>query len=173
MATSEEDAMQRSEHVIKRLILSCQGRLEQIEMLLLIGAVGSGCASGRLVPSVSQQADASQATRLVSSTPHDGAILPPEIRAASTSTAYDAILKLRPGFLTGNRSMGSGRTAVRPSVVLEKGIPEPLDVLRLVSVDDVAEIRFIEPMEATLHYGPAYTAGVIVVRLALTSRPFD
>jgi hypothetical protein len=172
MATSKEDSMQRPEHIIKRLKRTCQDRLEQIGMLLLIGAVGSGCASGRLLP-VSQQADASRATRRVLSTPHDGAILPPEIRATSSSTAYDAILKLRPGFLTGNRSIATGKTTVLPSVVLEKGIPEPLDVLRLVSVDAVAEIRFIEPMEATLHYGPAFAAGVIVVHLALTSRPFD
>ena len=147
-----------------------RGRLEQMGMLLLISAGGSGCA-GRT--SVSPQPDASPLTKVASSTRPDGAILPPEIRAASASNAYDAILKLRPGFFTGNRSIGSRTTAVRPSVILDGGIPEVLDVLRQVSADAVAEIRFIEPQEATLRYGPAYTAGVIVVRLALKPTPFD
>ncbi len=143
-----------------------RGRLEQMGMLLLISAAGSGCAG---LPPVSPQPDASQLTRLGSSTRPDGPVLPPEIRAASGLSAYDAILKLRPGFFTGNRSIGSSTAAVRPSVVLDRGIPESLDVLRLISADAIAEIRFIEPQEATLHYGPAYTAGVVVVRFV--SRP--
>ena len=158
--------MRRS--AIKRFSRRCRigGHREQMGMLLLIGAAGIGCA---VRTPVSPQPDASPLTAIVSSTRPDGAVLPPEIRAASGLSAYDAILKLRPGFFAGNRSIGSRTAAVRPSVVLDRGIPESLDVLRLISADDIAEIRFIEPQEATLHYGPAYTAGVVVVRFV--SRP--
>jgi hypothetical protein len=147
-----------------------RGRLEQMGMLLLISAAVGGCA-GRTP--VSPQPDASPLTKVGASTRLDGPILPPELRAASGLSAYEAILKLRPGFFTGNRSIGSTTAAVRPSVILERGIPEPLDVLRQVSADAIAEIRFIEPQEATLHYGPAFTAGVIVVRLVLKPTPFE
>jgi hypothetical protein len=140
-------------------------------MLLLMSAVGIGCVSGRSL--VSQQTEASRVARGGSSISRDGAILPPEIRAASQSSVYDAVLRLRPGFFTGNRSIGSATASVRPSVVLEGGTPESLDVLRLISADAVAEIRFIEPREATLRYGPGYTAGVVFVRLAVTSQPFE
>lgn len=99
-------------------------------------------------------------------TPRGEAILPAEIRAASTQTAYDAVLKLRPVFFMRDHSAGSGRAPTQPAVVLERGLPEALDVLRLVRSDQVAEIVFIEANEATVRYGPAYTAGVIVVRLA-------
>lgn len=143
-----------------------RGRLDHMGMLLLIGAAVGGCA-GRTP--MSPQPDASPLTNVASSTRPGGAILPPELRGASGLSAYDAILKLRPGFFTGNRSIGSSTAAVRPSVVLDRGIPESLDVLRLMSADAIAEIRFVEPQEATLHYGPAYTAGVIVVRFV--SRP--
>lgn len=73
--------------------------------------------------------------------------------------------KLRPGFFTNGRTAGSGAVPVPPSVVLENGFPEALDVLKLVSADMVAAIHFVEPREATLLYGAQYTAGVIVVRL--------
>jgi hypothetical protein len=139
-------------------------------MLLLIGAAGSGCA-GRTP--ASPQPDAAPLTKVVSSTRPDGPFLQPETRAASGLNAYEAILKLRPGFFTGNRSIGSRTAAVRPSVVLDRGIPEPLDVLRLISADAIAEIQFIEPQEATLHYGPAYTAGVVVVRFVSRPTPLE
>ena len=93
------------------------------------------------------------------------AVLPAEILAASVSSAYDAVRKLRPGFFTNGRAAGSMSAPVPPSVVLERGFPEALDVLKLVPADLVAAIYFVEPREATLLYGPQYTAGVIVVRL--------
>jgi hypothetical protein len=87
-------------------------------------------------------------------------------RDSGTSVStYDAVRKLRPGFFVNGRTAGSGRAPAEPSAVLERGFPEPLDVLKLVPPDLVAEIRFVEPREATVTYGPAYTGGVIVVRL--------
>jgi hypothetical protein len=88
-----------------------------------------------------------------------------EIDAAKVSTAYDAIVSRRPRFLSANQSRGSDRAAVAPSVVVERGLPEPLAVLKSISASEIAEIRYLEPWESTTKFGSEYTAGVIVVRL--------
>ena len=131
-------------------------------LLVTIAMVASACASGG--SSAQNQVEDFQPTH-AAVTPRGGAILPPEIRAASTLTAYDAVLKLRPQFFTRDRTAGSNRPRILPSVVLDRGIPESVDVLRLVASDQVAEIRFIEPDDAVVLYGASYTAGVIIVRL--------
>jgi hypothetical protein len=122
-----------------------------------------GCATGLSVGAV--PADGSPTVIRSSTVSRGDVILPAEIQAASSETAYDAVLRLRPRFFTSNRSTSSGRPPIRPSVVLERGLVEPVEVLRLVPADVVAEIHFVEPDEARVKYGPAYTAGVIVVRL--------
>ena len=122
-----------------------------------------GCATGLSVGAV--PADVGPTLNRRSAPSRGDVILPAEIQAASRATAYDAVLWLRPRFFTSNRSAGSGRPPIRPSVVLERGLIEPIDVLRLVPADVVAEIHFVEADEARVKYGPAYTAGIIVVRL--------
>lgn len=140
-------------------------------VLVIIGIVGTGCASAGSFVEESDDAPRTVSRALV--TLRGGVILPPEIRAASSSTVYEAVFRLRPGFFNANRSMGSSRASVRPSAILGGGFPEPLEVLRLVSVDDVAEIRFMEPSDAMLRFGSAYSAGVIIVRLRGTrAQPF-
>ena len=131
-------------------------------VLVTIAVVASACASGG--SSTQNYVEDLQTTRPAGA-PRGGPILPPEISAASTLTAYDAVLKLRPQFFTRDRTAGSGRPRVLPSVVLGRGIPESVDVLKLVQSDQVAEIRFIEPDDAVVLYGGGYTAGVIIVRL--------
>lgn len=131
-------------------------------LLVTMAMVASACASGGSI--AQNQFDDVQTTH-AAVTPRGGTILPPEIRAASTLTAYDAVLKLRPQFFTRDRTAGSGRPRTLPAVVLDRGIPESVDVLKLVRSDQVVEIRFIEPDDAVVLYGASYTAGVIVVRL--------
>jgi len=140
--------------------------------LLLVGVLGTGCASAGSF--VEERDDAPRMVNHAQVAARGGAILPPEIRAASNSTVYDAVFKLRPGFFNSIRSMGLTGASVRPSAILGGGFPEPLEILRMVSVDEVAEIRFIQPSDATLRYGSAYTAGLIIVRLRGTAaQPFD
>jgi hypothetical protein len=110
-------------------------------------------------------ADVGQTVNRRSTASRGDVILPAEIQAASSGTAYDAVLRLRPRFFTSDRSAGSGHPRIRPSVVLERGLVESVDVLRLVPANVVTEIDFVEPDEARVKYGPAYTAGIIVVRL--------
>jgi hypothetical protein len=128
----------------------------------LVGVLATGCASaGSLgqdhVNTMTQPSRASMSSR-------GDPIFRWEISAVSASNAYDAVLKLRPLFFTNGRSMGLSHAVVRPSVVIDGAIPEPLDVLRTLQVALVTEIRFVEPSEATTHYGSAFTAGIILVR---------
>jgi len=88
-----------------------------------------------------------------------------EIDATKVMTAYDAIVSRRPRFLSVNQSRGSDRAVVAPSVVVERGLPESLDVLKLIPASEIAEIRYLEPWESTTKFGTEYTAGMIVVRL--------
>jgi hypothetical protein len=88
-----------------------------------------------------------------------------EIDGLKTPTAYDAIVALRPRFLAVNQPRGVGRAAVPPSVVIEKGFPESLTVLKSIQASDIAEIRYLESWESTTKFGSEYTAGMILVRL--------
>ena len=50
--------------------------------------------------------------------------------------------------------------------MIEGGLPEPIDMLRRIAADAVAEIRFIEPLDAVTKFGARYSGGVVTVRLA-------
>jgi hypothetical protein len=140
-----------------------RARCVTLASVLVIGILGTGCAgAGSLALESANAWEPADHGRV---TPRGDVILAAEIRASSVQTAYDAVLKLRPVFFVRDHSAGSGRAPVRPSVVLERGLPESLDVLRLVRADQVAEIVFIEPDDATVRFGSAFTAGVIIVRL--------
>jgi hypothetical protein len=146
-------------------------RSVSLGVLLLIGATGTGCVPARQLAQDGDEVPLRMERAVV--TPRGGAILPSEIRAASDLTLYEAVFRLRPNFFTGNRTRAFSGARVRPSVVVGGGFPEPLEALRLISVDAVAEIRFVEPSDAILRYGAAYTAGLITVRLNGGTRPFD
>lgn len=126
----------------------------------LVGVLGTGCASsGSLgedhVNTMSRQSRAPLDAR-------GGPLFQQEMRVAAASSAYDAVRKRRPLFFA-SRSMGMGQARINPWVVIDGGIPEPLDALRTLQVDGVTEIRFIEPLEAAMQYGSAFTAGIILV----------
>lgn len=94
-----------------------------------------------------------------------------EIGAREALTAYDAIMSLRPRFLNARQSERLGRAPAVPHVMIEKGSPEPVEVLKSIRASDVAEIRYVEPWESTTKYGSEYTAGMIVVQLRALHNP--
>jgi hypothetical protein len=157
--------MRRHTTLIRKLVFNVgpPAHLPTSKLAFLAGCFACACVSGHSF-AIGQEEDAQLSARL-SATTRGNAILPAAILAASRTSAYDAAIKLRPGFFTNNRSAGSGREPVHPSVILERGQIEPLDILRSVSVDVVREIEFIEPDDARTRYGSAYSAGIIVVRL--------
>ena len=130
---------------------------------LLVGVLTTACASSGSLGD-HQVSDAVQPSR-ASSRASLSPISRQEISTVPALNAYDAALKLRPLFFTNGRPASLAHAGIRPSVVIDDGIPEPLDVLQTLQVTGVAEIRFVESFEATMHYGSAFTAGIILVRL--------
>jgi hypothetical protein len=168
---SEKDAMQRQISTMRKLVcdICLPGRRSAVKIALLAASFACDCASGHAAE-FGNDHDTQLVGRHASSS-RGRAILPAQILAASRVSAYDAVLKLRPGLFTNDRFAGSGAKPVLPSVILDRGQIEGLEVLRFVSVDVIREIEFIEPSEARTLYGSAYSAGIIVVRLTTSSLP--
>ena len=76
-----------------------------------------------------------------------------EIRATPFETAYEAVRKLRPRYLTSRYADVDVLGGVPPVAVIDGGMPEPIDVLKQISADAVAEIRFIEGADAVTRFG--------------------
>lgn len=130
---------------------------------LTLGAFTTACASAGSVTHESALAShgAPHWSRAASAQP----ILATELNATSATTAYDAVLRLRPRFFLPTHSLSHDGTAVQPSVVVERGFPEPLDVLKQIASSAIAEIDFVDHDQAEVLYGARYTAGVIVIHL--------
>lgn len=79
--------------------------------------------------------------------------------APGAATAWDAVRRLRPNWL---RVRDLSRSNVRP-VLVDGNRHGDTSALREIQVHLVQEIRFFDPNDATLRYGPQYGNGVIVV----------
>jgi hypothetical protein len=83
--------------------------------------------------------------------------------ATNTSTVYDAIRRLRPGWL---RVRGS--TSTRPGaggiLVYMDGVRAgPVDRLQQMNVTSVTMARYVSPNDATTRWGTGHSAGVIEI----------
>jgi hypothetical protein len=83
------------------------------------------------------------------------------------ATAYDVVVRLRPGFL----SPRDARTAtipargMLPAVFVDGTFFGGIDALRVITASAVAEMQYVRSFDAMHRYGPVYRAGVILVRL--------
>lgn len=83
-----------------------------------------------------------------------------EITRGGTRTAYEAIQRLRPWYLSLTRARGaSGERAVYVDGIRLGG----LETLRGIPASDVREVRSLDAREATLRFGTGHSAGAIVV----------
>lgn len=83
-----------------------------------------------------------------------------EITRAGARTAYEAIERLRPWYLSLTRTRGaSGERAVYVDGMRLGG----LDALRGIPSASVREIRTLDSREATMRFGTGHSAGAIVV----------
>ena len=82
-----------------------------------------------------------------------------------SSTAFQAIQRMRPQWLRarGVRSLGGG--SIFPKVLVDETQYREIDDLRRMRVSAIAEIRFIGPADATTRFGTGYLAGMILVSL--------
>ncbi len=84
-----------------------------------------------------------------------------EIAAAHVLTALDAVRSLRPRFLM---SQG-GTTRAHAVQVMVDDVPRGgAAVLSSINANQVIEIRYLSPGEATMRYGTGYTGGLLLVR---------
>lgn len=114
---------------------------------LAIAVVAAGCSKASNSPSGSSSVS--------------GPLMQQEIAAIPVQNAYEAVQRLRPGFLRA-RSTAS-RTTAYPVVYvdgLRRGSPE---VLRFIPAAEVAQVRYLSAVDATTRYGMNVEAGVIEV----------
>ena len=87
-----------------------------------------------------------------------------EIQGGQFRDVYNAVERLRPQFL---RSRGATSTrdveGNLPIVFVDEQRLGAVASMRGLPVDNVREIRFIAPRDATTRWGTGYTAGVIMV----------
>lgn len=114
-------------------------------------AVLSGCAGG---PSGGGRRDSSVIQRSEL-----------EVDGVSTLTVYDAIQRLRPGWLAPRAATSvSNGAGPLPAVLVGNAPRRDVEILRSIPVGDVAELRYVNARDATTRYGTGYVNGLIEVR---------
>ncbi len=87
------------------------------------------------------------------------------IRAASVSSAYDAVARLRPEWLrrrgrSSVRDPGAGAVVVYLDGIRHGGT----DALRSIPAESVLQMEYLSGAEATTRFGTGHGGGVILVR---------
>jgi len=87
-----------------------------------------------------------------------------ELKAAQDPTLFETIQRLRPAFLR-SRQVRTSRTPVpEPVHVYVNGTrADGLDALKLFPPQTVTEVRFYEPNDANVRFGPGHYGGLIAV----------
>jgi len=94
-----------------------------------------------------------------------------EIATTAATNAYDAISMKRPWFLQsrGPRSLGQpeppepGQTTEFPVVYVNRMYYGDLESLRLIPVQQISIIRFLDSNAATMEFGAGHTGGIILI----------
>ncbi len=92
---------------------------------------------------------------------HERVLLRSEIAAQDVRTAYEAVVRLRPEFLTWTRG---AETTSGPLGVYIDGMRASLDRLQTIPAASVREIRLLRASEATFGYGEGNQAAALDVR---------
>lgn len=106
-----------------------------------------------------------------SAAPEPDALLAPEIVAARVVDAYQAVLRLRPQFLSRSpyvRRLGGSPGDLR--VFLDDVDMGGVEALHGIPLDAVTQIRYVPPIEAEMRWPGRHPAGVILVSTERTPR---
>ncbi len=129
----------------------------------IVGVLAAGCAS-----SGGPRAAAPPSTRDV--------LTAEEIAAAGVRNAYDAVSRLRPGWLIHSgttRAPHSIRVIIDDTPYMDPSgdaVAGSSAALRGIQASEVLEIRFLSAEEATMRFGTGYTAGALLVRTLRAGR---
>jgi len=86
-----------------------------------------------------------------------------EISSAQVTTLYDAVMRLRPHWLTSGTARGGGGHTDEVQVYLESAHYGTIESLRQLPMDGVQEMRLLSAADATNRFGIGNTSGAIVV----------
>jgi hypothetical protein len=92
-----------------------------------------------------------------------------EIQESNVFNAYEIVRQLRPAWLRGRgpqtftTDVSNTTTAGYPKMMVDDLPPRQLEALRDIRVAEIAEIRYINPRDATFRYGTGYSGGIIKV----------
>ena len=80
-------------------------------------------------------------------------------------TAYEAVQRLRPRWLSMSRVVGvTGEARQAPKVIVD-GMPQgDINALYQYLAQDILELRFLSAADATTRYGVGYPVGAIIVQ---------
>jgi hypothetical protein len=88
-----------------------------------------------------------------------------ESRGTQTGSAYDAVRRLRPGFLTYHGVSGSTTGAGTVHVSIDGGPLAAVETLRSLASTQIAEVRYLSAADAAQRFGTSAEAGpVLLVR---------
>jgi hypothetical protein len=89
-----------------------------------------------------------------------------EIEATVAETAFQIVQQLRPRWMIRNRGQRSFAVSAADyaRVIVDDMPPREFDFLREIRRENITEIRYLSPSEATLLYGSGYNEGVIKVK---------
>ena len=87
----------------------------------------------------------------------------PEIAKSNATTAYDVIARLRPEFLSSSAARKTDGSLFPPVVYINDAIAGDVALLRGISPDMIAEIRYVPPRDATTYHGASHRGGEIMV----------
>lgn len=92
-----------------------------------------------------------------------------QIASSGAQTAYDAVQRLEPSWLSshgvGSIGAGAGQGSDTPDVYVGGNNVGTVSYLQNVNATDVKELRYYSPQEASARFGMGHRAGVIAVTL--------
>jgi hypothetical protein len=92
-----------------------------------------------------------------------------EIEGQNLFNAWELVQQLRPNWLrprgiqTFTNEVTNTNTSGYARIMVDDLPPRDLDALRDIRVVSIAEVRYINPRDATLRYGTGYSGGLIKV----------
>lgn len=87
-----------------------------------------------------------------------------ELESLPSLSVHEAVQRLRPAWLRSRGPVsGGGATSSYPQVMMDGVILGDINTLKDFRTDNVQELRFMPPRDATTRLGTGYMAGVIEI----------
>jgi hypothetical protein len=149
----------------------------RVAILFAVVGSASGCTTSALRPSNQTEFGSSTrqdlipltSTRAPSAEP--GRVRADELRSTGVFSLRDALTRVRPQFLRANIVPGTPNVMATPSIYVNGRYTGALDVLQLVQVAEVSEVRYLRPTIARLTYGAGCACGGGVIDVTTHSAP--